>query len=123
MKNKFNFLSGITLVLALLSSCATNEHFKSNNNEEINVAINYIDKGEYDAAFNILSKIEARDKNNFYAIYNLAVIYHSWGRFAEARSKYQKALTILDHPEFATGTGMRYRRIIESNMAVLGYNN
>jgi Tfp pilus assembly protein PilF len=109
----------------LLCSCAMGEQSKANINdaEKIKVAIDYIDKGDFDMAYNILINVEARDKNSFFAVYNLGVVYHSWGKFAEARSSYQKALAILDRSDFEAVVRLKYRRIIESNMAVLGYNN
>jgi Tfp pilus assembly protein PilF len=125
MKTKLNYLVVFYLVVtALLCSCATNDQSKAyiSDADKIKIAMNYIDKEDYDAAYNILSAVEARDKNNFFAVYNIGVIHHSWGKFVEARSNYQKALEILDHSDFEAVVRLRYRRIIESNMAVLRYN-
>jgi Tfp pilus assembly protein PilF len=126
MKTKISCQLGFSvMVIAMLCSCATNERPKTNINDtqEIKLAMAYIDKGDYDAAYNVLIKAQERDQNNFFAVYNLGVVYHSWGKFTEARSNYQKALAILERSEFEATAVLRYRRIIESNMAVLGYNN
>jgi Tfp pilus assembly protein PilF len=126
MKTKLNYQAVLCLmVTVLLCSCVIVEQSKTNTSdaEKIKTAMNYIDRENYDAAYYILSEVEARDKNSFFAVYNLGVVYHSWGKFVEARSSYQKALAILDHSDFEAVVRLKYRRIIESNMAVLGYNN
>jgi tetratricopeptide (TPR) repeat protein len=110
-------------VAILQSSCAVQNDGKLEESEDVAVrsALLDMDNSRYDRALQILSKVYAKNPNNFYATYNIAVVHHSLGEFTTARAYYDRAMKILDEDSVLRNQAVKYKKIIESNKAVLSY--